>query len=144
MTIPVTGERRAAGLSWRGQVGARLATGVALLLTRRLSPRRLRQVLRLLSRGSRPATRDQALYARQAAVTVSTRCAGLGCLQRSVAAALLCRMHGRWPDWCTGFRTDPFGAHAWVEVDGEPVGEPGDLSRFRTVMAVRLRQEEAS
>jgi hypothetical protein len=24
-------------------------------------------------------------------------------------------MRGVWPTWCTGVRTPPFSAHAWVE-----------------------------
>jgi hypothetical protein len=46
------------------------------------------------------------------------------CLQRAIATALLCRLGGVWPTWCTGVRTAPFAAHAWIEVDGQPVGEP--------------------
>ncbi|RZS33980.1 transglutaminase superfamily protein [Herbihabitans rhizosphaerae] len=135
MTIPVTAEE-SVPLTLGGQVLTRVSVGLARLLVL-LPPRRLRQTLRLISTGARPATEEQARFARQAAVTVSHRCAGLGCLQRSVAAAIQCRLRGTWPDWCTGFRERPFGAHAWVEVNGSPVGEPSDMSRFHTVMAVR-------
>lgn len=135
MTLPVTAEREVP-LTAVQRVTALAAVGIARPLAA-LPPRRLRQALRVLSRGTRPATHAQALQARSAAVTVSVRCAGLGCLQRSVAAALICRTRNRWPDWCTGFRTEPFGAHAWVEVDGVPVGEPDDVARFRTVLSVR-------
>jgi hypothetical protein len=115
---------------------ARLAViGAGLLI--RLSPGRLRQALSWLSRGSRPATADQALAARTAVISVSVRCAGQGCLQRSVATVLLCRLSGAWPDWCTGVRTEPFRAHAWVEVAGVPVGEGPEAPFFRTVIAVR-------
>jgi hypothetical protein len=135
MTTPVTAEI-AARLPWRRQVGPRVAVGVARLLIL-LPPARLQRLLRVLSRGTRPADRALAARARYATVSVSARCAGLGCLQRSVATVLICRARGRWADWCTGFRTQPFAAHAWVEVDGVPVDEPGELSVFRTVMAVR-------
>ena len=121
---------------WYRRPGPRFAVGVARVLIK-LPPARLHRVLRLLSRGAKPATHEQALRAREAAVAVSDRCAGLGCLQRSVAAALMCRAQGRWADWCTGFRVEPFAAHAWVEVEGRPVGEPGDMSMFRTVLAAR-------
>ncbi|HEX2312937.1 MAG TPA: lasso peptide biosynthesis B2 protein, partial [Thermomonospora sp.] len=83
------------------------------------------------------ATEAEALAARQAVVTVSVRCAGQHCLPRSIASALLCRLYGRWPDWCTGIRLEPFRAHAWIAVDGRPVGELGDIAYFHTVMAVR-------
>jgi hypothetical protein len=124
---------------WYRMPGPRCAVGAARLLIK-LPPARLHRVLRVVSRGARPAAYEHALRARQAAVAVSDRCAGLGCLQRSVAAALLCRAQGRWADWCTGFRVEPFAAHAWVEVDGRPVGEPGDMSMFHTVLAARCRE----
>lgn len=140
MTVPVAPEF-AIRLALRQRLAARCATGAAHLLVR-LPPRRLRQALRLISLGSRPASMAGALRARQAAVTVSERCAGLGCLQRSVATALLCRLSGQWPDWCTGFRTQPFRAHAWVEVDGVAVGEAAGTALFHTVLSVRHRDRE--
>ncbi|MGW3966097.1 lasso peptide biosynthesis B2 protein [Amycolatopsis sp. NPDC005003] len=135
MTTPATSEPRIA-LGWRRQVTARVAVGAARLLIR-LPPGRLRKALRVISTGARPATAAQALAARQATVSVSARCAGQGCLQRSVATALLCRLRGRWPDWCTGVRTQPFRAHAWVEVDGAAIGEYEDMRGFRPTMTVR-------
>ncbi|NUP23806.1 MAG: lasso peptide biosynthesis B2 protein [Streptomyces sp.] len=135
MTTPAVAEQ-APRLSLRRQIAPRCAAGVARVLVR-LPPARLQRVLRVVSRGTRPATYGEAARARRAVVSVSTRCAGLGCLQRSVATVLLCRVRGKWTDWCTGFRIQPFGAHAWVEVDGRPVDEPGELSVFRTVLAVR-------
>jgi Transglutaminase-like superfamily len=135
MSTPVIPES-AHRLAWHQQFGPRLAVGIARLLVL-LPPARLHRVLRLASRGASPVGYGDALRARQSAVAVSTRCAGLGCLQRSVATVLLCRARGRWADWCTGFRVHPFAAHAWVEVDGTPVGEPYDMRTFRTVLAVR-------
>ncbi|MEU4208421.1 lasso peptide biosynthesis B2 protein [Streptomyces sp. NPDC026206] len=115
-----------------------LATVTARLLVL-LKPHRIRRVLSLARRGAAPATAEQALAARRAVVAVSARCAGEGCLQRSVATALLCRMRGVWPDWCTGVRTAPFRAHAWVEVDGEPVGEPHRAGHYHRMMVVPSR-----
>ncbi|MFE0025646.1 lasso peptide biosynthesis B2 protein [Amycolatopsis sp. NPDC059021] len=137
MTIPVAVEPPVS-LRWHRNLAARCAAGTARLLIK-LPPRRLRQVLAIASRGARPATPGEALDARQAVVSVSLRCAGQGCLQRSVATALLCRSRGRWPDWCTGFRTRPFRAHAWIEADGAAVGEPEDMTLFHTVISVRGR-----
>jgi hypothetical protein len=104
-----------------------------------LPPRRIRQVLTLLRRGATPATMEQALAARHAVVASSLRCAGEGCLQRSVATALLCRLGGAWPDWRTGVRTAPFRAHAWVEAEGQPVGEPFQAGYYQTLMRVPSR-----
>ncbi|RLV01287.1 hypothetical protein CTZ27_12275 [Streptomyces griseocarneus] len=112
-----------------------LATAAARLLVL-LKPRRIRRVLTLVRRGAAPAGADEALAARRDVVAVSARCAGEGCLQRSVATALLCRMRGVWPDWCTGVRTAPFRAHAWVEVDGLPVGEPYPPGYHHRLMVV--------
>lgn len=137
MTAPAIAEHVGRTPWYRG-TGARCAVGAARLLVV-LPPTRLQRVLRLISRGTVPVRYDDALRARQLTVAVSTRCAGLGCLQRSVATVLLCRARGQWADWCTGFRVQPFAAHAWVEVDGQPVGEPYDMSMFRTVLAVRCQ-----
>ncbi|MER5219410.1 lasso peptide biosynthesis B2 protein [Streptomyces flaveus] len=141
MTTPAVAEQ-APRLPLHRQIAPRCAAGVARLLVR-LPPARLQRVLRVISRGTRPAGYAEVARARQSVVSVSTRCAGLGCLQRSVATVLLCRARGKWADWCTGFRIQPFGAHAWVEVDGRPVDEPGELSVFRTVLAVRRPDERS-
>lgn len=123
----------------RGAFTERLAARAAVTVARPLAAlpaRRLRRLLRLLRRGASPATVSQALTARQAVVAVSARCAGQGCLQRSVATVLLCRMRGVWPVWCVGVRTAPFRAHAWVEIDGTPVGEPYPAGYYRALITV--------
>ncbi|MBO2459959.1 lasso peptide biosynthesis B2 protein [Actinomadura violacea] len=134
MTIPVALEP-SVRLTPRRRAGARAAVGAARLIAK-LPPRRLRRVLSALRRGARPASGEEALAARQAVVTVSVQCAGQGCLQRSIATVLLCRAGGTWPDWCTGVRTEPFRAHAWVEADGEPVGERAEVLAFAKTMVV--------
>ncbi|KLJ03154.1 lasso peptide biosynthesis B2 protein [Streptomyces albidoflavus] len=135
MSMPVT-LQPSARTPLRRRLAARGAVGAALLLAR-LSPGRIRRALTLVAKGARPATAEEALAARRAVVSVSRRCAGQGCLPRAIATALLCRLSGRWPDWCTGVRTEPFRAHAWVEADGAPVGEGEDARYYRTVIAVR-------
>ncbi|WP_367123376.1 lasso peptide biosynthesis B2 protein [Streptomyces phytohabitans] len=135
MSMPVVSEQ-AGGGSWHRRLSARCAVGAAHVLAK-LPPRRLRRVLRAASRGARPATAARTLEARTSVVAVSAWCAGQGCLERSVATALLCRLRGVWPDWCTGVRTRPFRAHAWVEAEGRPIGEPDDTGLFRAVMSVR-------
>ncbi|ATL32300.1 lasso peptide biosynthesis B2 protein [Streptomyces formicae] len=129
--VPVTRDR----LPLRRRPPVLVATVAARLIVL-LRPRRVRRVLTAVRRGAAPATTEQALAARRAVVAVSARCAGEGCLQRSVATALLCRMRGVWPDWCTGVRTEPFRAHAWVEVDGLPVGEPHQSTAYHRMMVV--------
>ncbi|MFI6520359.1 lasso peptide biosynthesis B2 protein [Spirillospora sp. NPDC050679] len=134
MTMPVALEPRSA-VSHRDRALALAAVAAARPLAR-LSPRRLRQVLRLARRGARPASAERALAARRAVVVVSVRCAGQGCLQRSIATALLCRFRGAWPVWCAGVRTEPFQAHAWVETGDGPVGEADDVGLYRKIMTV--------
>ncbi|MGI5423479.1 lasso peptide biosynthesis B2 protein [Streptomyces sp. CA-179760] len=102
----------------RPPVSRRIAAHTAVAAARLIAllpPRRIRTALLLVRRGARPAHYDEALRARQDVTAVSTLCAGRYCLQRSLATALLCRVHGHWPTWCSGVRTSPFAAHAWVE-----------------------------
>jgi hypothetical protein len=111
--------------------------GAARLLATR-SPRRIRIVLSRLRRGATPATPGQAKAARDTVVAVSLTCAAReGCLPRSLATVLLCRLRGQWPTWCVGARRlPPFGAHAWVEADGVPVDEPYPPDYFRVLFRV--------
>lgn len=85
--------------------------------------------------GARQATYEQAKLARDDVVAVSLTCAAReGCVPRSLAVVLLCRAAGRKVTWCVGARrVPPFGAHAWVEVDGHPVDEPYPPDYFRTL-----------
>ncbi|MEU9338863.1 lasso peptide biosynthesis B2 protein [Streptomyces sp. NPDC048290] len=121
-------------------VHRRAAPLVAVAVARVLcgaTPRRLRRVLHVLRRGAAPATAAQARAARSAVVSVSARAAGgSGCLQRSLATALLCRSRGTWPTWCTGVRTDPFSAHAWVEAGGALIDEPFPPGYYHVVFQV--------
>ncbi|MFI9150353.1 lasso peptide biosynthesis B2 protein [Streptomyces sp. NPDC053367] len=115
----------------------RLVVGCAHLLARQ-PPVRIRAVLLRLRRGARPATLQEAARARETVLAVSLAAGGQqGCLPRSLATVLLCRLRGQWPTWCVGVRTQPpFAAHAWVEAEGVLVGEgaPADyFQRFITV-----------
>ena len=116
---------------------AHLAVGVARALATQ-PPRRIRMLLGRLQRGTKPATFEEAKTARDTVVAVSLTCAGReGCLPRSLATILLCRVRGRWPTWCVGARRlPPFGAHAWVEVDGLPVDEDYPPDYFRKFFTV--------
>ncbi|MGP3987198.1 lasso peptide biosynthesis B2 protein [Streptomyces sp. 3N207] len=124
---------------WRRRALTRLAVRCALLLAR-MPPRRIRTVLTLVRRGARPARYAETLAARDSVNAVSPACAGPeGCLPRSLATALLCRVDGRWPVWHVGARRlPPFAAHAWVEAEGTPVGEDHPPDYFRTFFTVGL------
>jgi hypothetical protein len=131
----VTYNPRSLALPRRLLVRAAVAVG-RLLATQ--PPRRIRRVLGWLGRRAEPATFDEAKAAREAVVSVSLACAGReGCLVRSIATVLLCRVRGKSPTWCVGVRRlPPFGAHAWVEVNGVPVGEPYPPDYFRKFFTV--------
>lgn len=111
----------------------------------RFSPYHVRILLSALRVGSRPATYAQAKSAKDAVCSVSLTCAaGRGCLPRSLATVLFCRMSGTWPTWCAGVRSAaPFGAHAWVEVDGYPVEEGVPEDYFRHLITIPAPQREA-
>ena len=136
MTTPSALERPT-GVPPARRLAARLVLLPALALAL-LPPRRIRAVLGLLRRGARPATTAQAQGARDAMCAASLRCAGpKGCLPRSLGAALLCRLGGTWPTWCTGVRVvPPFTAHAWIEAEGHPVGEGLPEGYFARLVAV--------
>ena len=108
-------------------------------------PRRLRSASRTTSghEGCRrahaaPASFERAKAARDTVVSVSLHCSAReGCVARSLATVLLCRLGGQWPTWCVGARRmPPFGAHAWVEAEGRPVGEDYPPDYFRTFFTV--------
>ncbi|MFF4048317.1 lasso peptide biosynthesis B2 protein [Streptomyces chartreusis] len=136
MTTPSALERPT-GVPLGRRLAARLVLLPAVALTL-LPPRRMRAVLGVLRRGAAPATAAQARQARDAMCAVSLRCTGpKGCLPRSLGAALLCRLRGTWPTWCTGVRVvPPFTAHAWIEAEGRPVGEDVPDGYFARLIAV--------
>jgi Transglutaminase-like superfamily len=133
MSMPEAVLHRPRSVPLSRRVLAYVAVGAARLLATQ-PPRRIRAVLGWLCRGAKPATFEQAKAARDAVTAVSLTCAAReGCVPRSLATILLCRLQGRWASWCVGARrVPPFGADAWVEVGGIPVGEdqyPSDYFR---------------
>jgi hypothetical protein len=137
MTLPEAISYQPRSVRMRRRAAARLAVGAARLLATQ-SPRRIRTVLGCMRRGAQPATFEQAKVARDTVVAVSLTCAAReGCLARSLATVLLCRLGGYWPTWCVGSRRlPPFAAHAWIEADGVMVGENYPHDYFRTLFTV--------
>ncbi|WP_308108955.1 lasso peptide biosynthesis B2 protein [Streptomyces antimicrobicus] len=121
-------------------IRALVATARLLVLLR---PHRLQQVLRYLSRGAAPASTAAARTARAEVLASSLAMNGpRNCLPRSVAVVLLCRSRGLWPTWCVGVRVaPPFTAHAWVEAEGELVGEPGRYDSWARLITVAPRED---
>jgi hypothetical protein len=54
------------------------------------------------------------------------------CLEQSLALCLLLRRRGVAAEFRLGAQPRPFHAHAWVEVNGVPVAEQGDLPQNMT------------
>ncbi|MBN9795496.1 lasso peptide biosynthesis B2 protein [Pseudonocardia sp. TMWB2A] len=52
------------------------------------------------------------------------------CLEETVAAMLALAVTGRRAGWCHGIAADPIRLHAWLRLDGRPVGEPPSTLRF--------------
>jgi len=137
VTTPEAVGHRPGAVPLPRRVAAYAVIGFARLLATR-SPRRIRTVLGVLRRGAAPATYEQAKAARDTVVAVSLTCAAReGCLPRSLATVLLCRLQGTWPAWCVGARRlPPFAAHAWVEADGVMVDEDYPPDYFRVLIRV--------
>ena len=110
-----------------------------------LPPRRIRAVLAGVARRARPASYAEAKSARETVTAVSLLCAGRqGCLPRSIATVLLCRLRGAVPTWRVGVRTAPFSAHAWVEAEGQPVEEPAGTEHLRVLMTIQPSATEVA
>jgi hypothetical protein len=137
MSLPEAVSYQPRSVPFPRRMTARLTIGVARLLATQ-SPRRIRRILGVLHKGSTPATFAQAKAARDTVVAVSLTCATReGCLPRSLATVVLCRLRGQWATWCIGSRRlPPFGAHAWVEADGVMVGEDCPPDYFITLLSV--------
>lgn len=133
MSSPVMPEIGSASIRWSTALVTRAVVAAAIVLSR-VRPAIIRWVLlRVVKRGQRPSI-DRVLDIRRNVFTVSSLCAGEGCLPRSIAVAILARCYGFGVTWRTGVREYPFTAHAWIEVAGTPVGENADLSMFITTL----------
>ncbi|MFI6744344.1 lasso peptide biosynthesis B2 protein [Nonomuraea sp. NPDC050451] len=133
MTFSRDGDRP---VSARTRAAACFAEGLAHLVAR-LPPRRIRMLLRVLGKGARPARNDEVAHVRTCLLSTRIRLRGVeACLPRSLAVVLLSRMRGAQATWCVGvLRSPPFLAHAWVEADGEMVGEHLDSMQFVRLLA---------
>lgn len=133
MSIPITPEPsiKPTGLV---RVKVALVVQIANMLSH-LRPNHLERLLRVLAKGAVSSRTAEVSAIRASVCATSSRCAGLGCLQRSIATFILCRTSGHVPVWKSGFRLNPFAAHAWVEVDGLAVDEPDGVSQYRAVLS---------
>lgn len=130
MSVQVALDRAPRRARLRDRLCALAAVLAARLAVRRLPLLRLRRLLARVQRNARPATVAEAAEAYDLVTSVSMRCAGPACLERSVAVVLLCASRRVRVRWCVGVRTPPFESHAWVEVAGQPVRESAELQRI--------------
>lgn len=135
MSTAVLPERGTKSASLRERALARIAVVIAFALLK-ATPRTVMSVLSFVVRGGARPGMDEVQRCRQLIVGVSLTCAGEGCLPRSVATAVLSRMLGYGVSWRTGVRDRPFTAHAWVEIDGVPVGETTSVASLSVLLAV--------
>ena len=138
MSSPVRMEQRTK-LSVKNKITALFCANVSFFLIK-LPPKKLSEVIEKLSKNTRKALPKEVESWRTSINSINVRCAGNGCLQRSVAVMLRGIIARRTPDWVSGFQVSPFIAHAWVEVDGIPIGEEMDLSNFQKILFVKGEQ----
>ncbi|MFM0794081.1 lasso peptide biosynthesis B2 protein [Streptococcus suis] len=138
MSSPVRMEQRTK-LSVKNKIIAFFCANVAFFLIK-LPPKKLSEIIEKLSKNTSEAFPIEVESWRTSINSVNVRCAGNGCLQRSVAVMLWGIIARRTPDWVSGFQLAPFIAHAWVEIDGLPIGEEMDLSNFQKILFVKGEQ----
>ncbi|MED3801033.1 lasso peptide biosynthesis B2 protein [Lysinibacillus xylanilyticus] len=108
-----------------------------------LSPNMIEKILSRLMRRYPSASKEQVQVIRDAVCTVSKRCRSQeGCLRRSLAVVIAMWLKRRSVSWCTGYAQEPFRAHAWVELNSIPVGEPDEISLYSKVISVSNSDEE--
>ncbi|WP_279510120.1 lasso peptide biosynthesis B2 protein [Actinomadura sp. 7K507] len=57
--------------------------------------------------------------------------------ENSLAAFILLALRRRSVDWCVGCRFMPAESHAWIQIEGQPVGEPDPPDRpFRVTVQI--------
>lgn len=97
----------------------------AVVLLRTPFPRLLATIAWLQQRTPRAANAQQAAEFVAAVAAAGRSARGrVACLERSLAVTLLGVVRRRRVEWCIGARLLPYATHAWIEVDGRPVGEP--------------------
>lgn len=108
---------------------------LSALLLAKLRPWMLEILVSRIITSSSGASFEDVKRTRNDVIALSRICAGEGCLERSLATVFMCFITRRGvPSWHLGARTEPFRAHAWVEVSGVPVGEEIDPNMTRLIV----------
>ncbi|ADD43891.1 lasso peptide biosynthesis B2 protein [Stackebrandtia nassauensis] len=123
-------------VSWLLRLAAVAVMFAVSIAVRLIAFHRTRSIARRLSRPAvRPASERQAVTV-LAAIDAACRWVPVraACLERSIAAVVLLRLRRRRVEWCHGIKTQPVALHAWIQVDGRPVGEPADPTTTYNVL----------
>lgn len=121
----------------RGQLarrGDRLLAPLCLTLATGLLRLRFGRVV-ALTRWTTRRCRQSATPVEAASMTTAVRSAArhrsgrVACLEQSLAAVLMAGLRRRSIQWCIGARLMPYASHAWIEIDGRPIGEPEHRDR---------------
>ena len=101
------------------------------------SPGKIEQLFLHMADNCALANREEIDKIRNAVCVVSKKCRNQdGCLKRSLAVVIAARIKKKSVSWCTGYAKNPFRAHAWVEVDNQPVGELEEVNEYVKVICV--------
>lgn len=123
----------------------RLIALIAIIIGRRMERQQIGEFCHRLEMWSErypPANTSTAERYRNAVCVVSRKCRSQqGCLLRSLSTAAACRISHRSVTWCTGFTDRPFRAHAWVEANGIPIGEPDAVKQYTITRASSERKD---
>lgn len=60
----------------------------------------------------------------------------VACLERSLGVLLITGSKRLGVTWCQGVRTPPFASHAWVELLGQPIGEPDTTATYHRLLVI--------
>lgn len=105
---------------------------------------RLLRLVRITTRVARRPARDTQVVAVLDCVRVIGGVSPFrtACLEETVAAMLALAVTGRRAGWCHGIAADPIRLHAWLSLDGCPVGEPTSTLRFTPL--IQLPEPDAA
>lgn len=139
MSLEVSLNPIAVKLNWSDRVRGLFAVIIAYVALHSLSLARICQILRVAKRYCfREIELDEADIAWGAVRKTSFFFFGrVACLEASLAFVIFALTQGLSVEWCVGVAHEPFQAHAWVEVKGQPFRE-GDYveRRFKKSLSV--------
>lgn len=119
----------------------RILARIALLFSYPLtkaSPHKIESILNRLNSNKAIASEREVVLARDAICSVSRKCRNQdGCVKRSLAVIVFLILLNKRASWCTGFSMNPFRSHAWVEVNGIPIKELEEISRYEKVIKTK-------